>query len=120
MAEAANRQDRIPLFRPRLPDRRRLAPYLDEIDRNRWYTNFGPLARRFEARLAARFGLDNGGVVTTAKAAQEGLLGAVIKVRAVDNKRVEFDATVTGPAEVRLGAATTSVGAIQLAHGGGS
>lgn len=59
-------------------------------------------------------------VVTTAKAAQEGLLGAVIKVRAVDNKRVEFDATVTGPAEVRLGAATTSVGAIQLAHGGGS
>ena len=66
MAEAANRQDRIPLFRPRLPDRRRLAPYLDEIDRNRWYTNFGPLARRFEARLAERFGLDHGGVVTTA------------------------------------------------------
>lgn len=59
-------------------------------------------------------------VVTTAKAAQEGLLGAVIKVRAADNKRVEFDVTVTGPAEVRLGAATTSVGVIQMARGGGS
>lgn len=41
-------------------------------------------------------------VVTTAKAAESGLLGEVIRVRAVDNKRVEFDAVVVGPGAVEL------------------
>ena len=34
-----------------------LAPYLREIDQNRWYTNFGPLETRFEQRLARHFGV---------------------------------------------------------------
>jgi len=42
-------------------------------------------------------------VVTTAKAVEDGLLGQVIKVRAVDNQRMEFDATVAGPGEVQIG-----------------
>ncbi len=35
-----------------LPPAEALLPYLREIDANRWYTNFGPLQRRFEGKLA--------------------------------------------------------------------
>lgn len=42
-------------------------------------------------------------VVTTAKAAEDGLLGQSIRVRAPDNKRVEFDAIVIGPGRVQVG-----------------
>lgn len=63
-------QTTIPLMRPRLPDRRALAPYLDEIDENRWYSNFGPLERRFEAQLAEHFGLGRRQVVCVANGTQ--------------------------------------------------
>jgi flagella basal body P-ring formation protein FlgA len=43
-------------------------------------------------------------VVTAAKATDDGLLGEVIRVRALDNKRIEYDATVTGVGQVRIGA----------------
>ena len=42
-------------------------------------------------------------VVTTARAAADGLLGDVIKVRAVENKRIEYDATIVGPGKVQIG-----------------
>lgn len=42
-------------------------------------------------------------VVTTAKAAEDGLLGEVVKVRALNRKGQEFDAVVTGPAEATIG-----------------
>ena len=42
----------IPLLRPLLPTMEFLAPYLREIEQNRWYTNAGPLVARFESRLA--------------------------------------------------------------------
>lgn len=42
-------------------------------------------------------------VVTTGKAAQDGRRGEVIKVRSVDDKKVEFDAIVTAPGQVRIG-----------------
>ncbi|WP_293776330.1 DegT/DnrJ/EryC1/StrS family aminotransferase [uncultured Oxalicibacterium sp.] len=45
----------IPLLVPQLPDRQALSPYLDEIDRNRHYSNFGPLNQALEARLATLF-----------------------------------------------------------------
>ena len=48
---------RIPVLRPLLPKLDALAPYLTEIDENRWYTNHGPLLQRFEARLAAHLGV---------------------------------------------------------------
>lgn len=60
----------IPLMRPQLPDADRLMPYLKEIDSNRWYSNFGPLERRFEARLAAHFGLGERQVVCVANGTQ--------------------------------------------------
>lgn len=45
----------IPLLVPQLPDRQALSPYLDEIDRNHHYSNFGPLNQALESRLATLF-----------------------------------------------------------------
>lgn len=42
-------------------------------------------------------------VVTTGKAASDGLLGEVIKVRSVDDKRSELDAVVVGVGKVQIG-----------------
>lgn len=42
----------IPVMRPRLPGVDALWPYLEQIDESGWYSNFGPLERRLEARLA--------------------------------------------------------------------
>lgn len=42
-------------------------------------------------------------VVTTAKAVESGLLGEYIRVRAVDDSRVEYDAAVVGPGSVQIG-----------------
>lgn len=42
-------------------------------------------------------------IVTTAKSTEDGLLGELVTVRAADNKRVEFDAVVTGPGRVQIG-----------------
>lgn len=46
---------RIPLLIPDMPRAEELIELLREIDDHRWYTNFGPLAKRFEAQLAGRF-----------------------------------------------------------------
>ena len=45
----------IPVMRPRLPGVDALRPYLEQIDESGWYSNFGPLERRLEARLADHF-----------------------------------------------------------------
>lgn len=59
---------KIPVAKPRLPPLAALAPYIERIDRARWYSNFGPLCDEFEARLAARFGLESVGVSTISNA----------------------------------------------------
>lgn len=65
---------------PRLPDAAALRPYLEEIDANRFYTNFGPLARRFERRLAERFDLPAESCATVGN----GTLGLVLALKAAD------------------------------------
>ncbi len=65
MAEPA-RGFRHRTYRPRLPKAEAVLPYLQKIDSNGWYTNFGPLNARFEERLAKRYGLDPARVVTVA------------------------------------------------------
>lgn len=63
-----------------------------------------PLVKRGQLiTLISRAGLVN--IVTTGKASMDGLLGDSITVRAVDNSRVAFDATVTGPGEATVGPA---------------
>jgi dTDP-4-amino-4,6-dideoxygalactose transaminase len=47
----------LPLRSARLPRADAILPYLAEIDRNRWYSNFGALAQRLATRLADHFGV---------------------------------------------------------------
>jgi dTDP-4-amino-4,6-dideoxygalactose transaminase len=56
----------IPILRPRLPPAEALAVYLRRIDHARLYSNFGPLERELEQRLAARVGLPPPGVICAA------------------------------------------------------
>lgn len=52
-------------MRPRLPGTASLLPYLREIERTRIYSNFGPLCRRFAARVEDALALPAGSVVPT-------------------------------------------------------
>lgn len=56
----------IPLLVPDMPTAEDILPFLREMDRSRWYTNFGPLSRRFETALSNALGVDPVGVVTVA------------------------------------------------------
>ena len=47
---------RIPLLVPDMPGRAELEPFLAEMDVARWYTNFGPLLRRFEREIGHLLG----------------------------------------------------------------
>jgi dTDP-4-amino-4,6-dideoxygalactose transaminase len=70
----------IPIMRPLLPSRHRLAAYLREIDDSRIYTNFGPLAVSLHQRIAAHFGLSVGTVTTVAN----GTLGLAVALSVQD------------------------------------
>lgn len=52
----------LPVFRPQLPLARELLPYLEQIDRTRWYSNFGPLSAALEQRLEKHLGTGRGSV----------------------------------------------------------
>lgn len=56
-------------------------------------------------------------VVTTGKAGDDGRRGEVIRVRAADDRKVEFDAVVVGPGEVQLGAGTATKSESRLVLG---
>lgn len=49
--QAAVGGSRLPVV-PDMPTAEEILPFLREIDGNRWYSNFGPLAMRFEADFA--------------------------------------------------------------------
>lgn len=54
----------LPVFRPRMPLAKDLLPYLEQIDKRRWYSNFGPLSIALEQRLEMHFGTGRGSVCT--------------------------------------------------------
>ncbi len=56
------------MLRPLLPTADELLPYLREIDATRWYTNYGPLVRMFEARLGDHFGVESTNLTTASNA----------------------------------------------------
>src|SRR5947209_1467089 len=58
----------VPIMRPKLPATSRLISYLEAIDSTQVYSNFGPLVRSFEERLAARYKLPPACVTTVANA----------------------------------------------------
>lgn len=66
--DAGQQKFRVPLMRPRLPTTPELIPYLDQIDANQLYTNFGPLNDRLQRRVESWCALQRGArchVVTT-------------------------------------------------------
>lgn len=65
------------MLRPQLPAAERLLPHLRKIDATRVYSNFGPLALEFGARLAHHFGLPETGVVV-ASSGTAALIGAIL------------------------------------------
>jgi dTDP-4-amino-4,6-dideoxygalactose transaminase len=73
----AARGERIPILRPRLPDADALLPYLRRIDAARQYTNWGPLALEFEARVAAMLGCHADAVISAASGTAA-LVGAML------------------------------------------
>jgi dTDP-4-amino-4,6-dideoxygalactose transaminase len=66
-------RERIPLMLPSLPTADELLPYLRRIDERRWYSNFGPLATEFEARIAASFAAAGGCRVVSVSSCTAGL-----------------------------------------------
>lgn len=54
----------VPVSRPMLPKHGKILKYLRRIDESRIYSNFGPLAREFEARLCAELGVADDSIVT--------------------------------------------------------
>jgi len=65
--------------RPLLPTAERLLPYLNFIDRSRWYSNWGELAKELERRLCAAFVLAEYGC-TVASSATDAITAALIAV----------------------------------------
>jgi dTDP-4-amino-4,6-dideoxygalactose transaminase len=54
----------IPFLRPQLVEQTEYGQYIDQIEANRIYTNYGPLNTLFEARLLERYFDGNGGALT--------------------------------------------------------
>lgn len=70
---------RIPVCRPLLPDHTALTPYLQSIDRERYYTNGGALARDLTRRLGDAKGLTKDQVALTCSGTQ----GLILALRSV-------------------------------------
>lgn len=68
---------RFPVARPSLPNADAILPYLRQIDKNQYYSNFGPLVGAVERRLAERYGIDPA-CVTTVASATAGLTAALL------------------------------------------
>ena len=74
---------RVPLLVAELPSLEQLTPYLQRIDRSRWYSNFGPLVQELEERLAASF-QGNVPEVPTVVTVGNGTVGIELALRALD------------------------------------
>lgn len=72
-------RETIKVCHPRLPQAEALLPYLRQIDGAGQYSNFGPLLRQFEERIANQFGLAKEGVAGVAN----GTLGLSLALRAI-------------------------------------
>lgn len=58
--------EQVAVMRPLLPSANKIQKYLEQIDKNRWYSNFGPLLSSLEKRFSDFFGLGEGNVVVLA------------------------------------------------------
>ena len=69
----------IPISRPLLPKTQTLLPYLERIDKERFYSNFGPLNTELENRVTERLGSGINSV-TTVSSATAGLTATLISL----------------------------------------
>src|SRR5687768_5876546 len=67
----------IPVLRPMLPCAERVLPYLKRIDETRLYSNYGPLSRELERRLADTLQLPADGLIS-ASSGTAALVGAIL------------------------------------------
>ena len=58
----------IPISQPLLPKTQELLPYLERIDEERFYSNFGPLNTELENRITERLGSGINSVTTVSSA----------------------------------------------------
>ncbi len=58
----------LPLFQPDLPSVNEILPYLTRMEKNKWYSNFGPLVCEFEASIAQHFNIPVSAVVSASNA----------------------------------------------------
>ncbi|MDP2247026.1 MAG: DegT/DnrJ/EryC1/StrS family aminotransferase [Nitrosomonadales bacterium] len=92
--QAKEKAEAIPLLVPCLPDRKALSPYLDAIDANRYYSNFGPLVKSLEHRLAKCFQIhtDHPMHVVTVSSATMGLELALMALELPKGSKVVLPA----------------------------
>lgn len=76
----------IPVCKPRLPATAALLPYLAEIEKNRWYSNFGPLAMLLTQRFADHLRLNPNEVLLTSSGTAA-LSAALMATARPDRKR---------------------------------
>jgi dTDP-4-amino-4,6-dideoxygalactose transaminase len=87
----------IPVMKPKLPSIRRVYKYLRQIEKNRTYSNYGPLVERLETRFAEYFGVNKELVVMCANAtlAIQGT-SFLMPVRRFQVPAYTFPASITG------------------------
>lgn len=73
-------------MQPLLPEYKFIAAYLEEIDKNRWYSNFGPLVTRLERRFESFFEMEEGAVTSVVN----GTSGLTNILRAMDLQKSSF------------------------------
>lgn len=67
----------VTVMRPDMPSASAILPYLEQMDQNLIYSNFGPLSRQLETRLSARFKMPTAGVLSTSSGSAA-LMGAIL------------------------------------------
>jgi dTDP-4-amino-4,6-dideoxygalactose transaminase len=96
------REYRFPVVRSAFPAPEKWLPFLQESYEQNWFTNFGPVATRFETALAARFG-ELGDAFVATSSATAGLAACLIAE------------SVTGIVLVPAFTFPASVGAVRMA-----
>ena len=97
-----------------MPSVEELVPYLREMDRDLWYTNFGPKLDAFEEGLASHFCVNEGSVVTTTSATA-GLTLALKSIRTkFDCDKEKFSCLLPGWTFVASAQAVLEAGGVPI------
>jgi dTDP-4-amino-4,6-dideoxygalactose transaminase len=93
----------IKLLEPKMPAAETLLPYLQRMDKSRWYVNDGPMVRELEARLAAEYPWAEAVAVSSGTAGLE-IVYRAMKLRGVESIQIPaLTFVATGLAAHRAG-----------------